>query len=89
VDTYAFGILVYYAITKQFPEGIFDMPGYLVPHYRKNWDLLVSKCLQADPAKRPESLVFAMNEFLDAKKTNLSLVQSMQHIEEKKLHKSE
>ncbi|MCH9632242.1 MAG: Serine/threonine-protein kinase Pkn1 [Chlamydiae bacterium] len=85
VDTYAFGILVYYAITKKFPEGIFDMPCYLVPHYRKNWDLLISKCLQADPAKRPESLVDAMNQLLEDKKAPQTLVQSMTQINEKNL----
>lgn len=79
-DAYAFGVLVYYAITKQFPEGIFDMPCYLVPHYRKNWDLLVQKCLQADPSKRPDSLVEALDALLVEKKT--SLAHSMTKIEE-------
>lgn len=81
-DSYAFGVLVYYAITKQFPEGIFDMPCYLVPHYRKNWDLLVQKCLQSDPAKRPDSLVEALDSLLIEKKA--TLVHSMEKIEETK-----
>lgn len=93
VDTYAFGILIYYAITKQFPEGIFDMPGALVPHYRKNWNLLVTECLQADPSKRPSSLVEAMKTLLEVQKSSASLAtsltKSIQHIEESKLPKVE
>ena len=84
VDTYAFGILVYYAITKRFPEGIFDMPCYLVPHYRKNWDGLISRCLQADPTKRPESLVDAMNELKEEKRDANSIAASMHQMNEKK-----
>ncbi len=71
-DAYAFGVLVYYAITKRFPEGVFDMPCDLVPQYQKNWNLLVSKCLQADPAKRPSSLLSALDSLLEEKKPSLS-----------------
>ena len=80
VDTYAFGILIYYAMTKKFPEGVFDMPGYIVPHYRKNWDQLITQCLQADPAKRPESLVDAMNNLLEEKKSSSNLSESIEQI---------
>lgn len=81
-DAYAFGVLMYYAITKQFPEGIFDMPCYLVPHYRKNWDLLVQKCMQYDPTKRPSKLLEAIESLLEEKKS--SLAHTISKIEEKR-----
>lgn len=71
-DTYAFGVLAYYAITKKFPEGVFEMPSYFMPQYRKNWDLLITKCLQADPEKRPKSLVEALDELLETTATPLT-----------------
>ncbi len=55
-DTYAFGVLAYYLISGQFPEGIFDMPSQLAPDYRKQWDTLVMGCLRVDPERRPASL---------------------------------
>jgi len=60
-DIYAFGILVYYLIVGEFPEGIFEMPSTLVPESAWNWDPLITACLQADPAKRPESLVVLLD----------------------------
>ena len=64
-DTYAFGILVYYLITREFPEGVFEMPSRRFPHYKKNWDLLVWNCLQKIPEKRPASLVNALDQMLE------------------------
>lgn len=55
-DTYAFGILAYYLITGQFPEGAFERPSQVAPDYRHNWDDLVTQCLQADPTRRPSQL---------------------------------
>lgn len=71
-DVYAFGVLIYYIIARKFPEGMFDMPSYIMPQYQKNWDLLVTKCLQADPTKRPDSLVKTLDEVLNEKKTPIS-----------------
>ncbi len=62
VDIYAFGILAYYMLMGEFPEGIFDMPSTLIPETVWKWDTLISSCLQADPKKRPESLVEALND---------------------------
>lgn len=64
VDVYAFGVLAYYLITQRMPEGFFELPSAFAPHYRANWDKLVTKCLQADPASRPASLMQAMDQFL-------------------------
>lgn len=59
-DVYAFGILVYYLLVGEFPEGLFDMPSKILPETNWNWDSLIKACLQPDPAKRPESLVQAL-----------------------------
>jgi formylglycine-generating enzyme required for sulfatase activity len=64
-DSYAFGVLVYYLITREFPEGVFDMPSRRFPHYKKNWDLLVWNCLQKAPERRPTSLVNSLRQMLE------------------------
>jgi formylglycine-generating enzyme required for sulfatase activity len=61
-DIYAFGILLYYLLMNKVPEGIFDMPNQHLPHLSYNWDLLLYHCLQADPAKRPNSLLKALDD---------------------------
>lgn len=55
-DSYAFGVLAYYLITGQFPEGAFEKPSKFAPDYRHNWDDLVEGCLQPDPTCRPTQL---------------------------------
>ena len=55
-DVYAFGVLAYYLLTTDFPEGIF-MPTKIPHDFLWNWDLLINACLQQDAAKRPASLV--------------------------------
>lgn len=55
-DIYAFGVLTYFLLMNEFPEGIFDLPssrGY----FRYQWDQLINQCLQANPDKRPHHLV--------------------------------
>lgn len=61
VDIYAFGVLAYYLLTGEFPEGIFDLPSAHRHEAGWNWDSLITSCLQADPERRPESLVEAIN----------------------------
>lgn len=56
-DVYSFGILAYHMLTKEFPEGIFEMPSELAERYQWNWDRLITSCLQANPEKRPELLL--------------------------------
>jgi len=56
-DTYAFGVLTYYLLMNEFPEGIFEMPSTRHPSYEYDWDSLISHCLQKDPNKRPECLL--------------------------------
>lgn len=59
-DCYAFGVLTYYLLMNEFPEGIFEMPSERLD-FRWNWDSLINNCLQSDPSKRPESLTEELN----------------------------
>src|SRR5262249_17346192 len=63
-DSYAFGVLAYWLLTGEFPEGIFEMPCERLPHLQYNWDALVRACLQMDAAKRPEHLSSAIDALL-------------------------
>lgn len=56
-DIYAFGVLAYYLLVGEFPDGLFDMPSSHFPDYEYDWDTLIRSCLQKDPTKRPESLL--------------------------------
>ncbi len=71
-DIYAFGILAYYLIAGEFPEGYFDLPSRVAPEYKLNWDLLICKCLQKDAKKRPELLIEALNSFLSTESSDIS-----------------
>lgn len=55
-DVYAFGVLAYFLLMKELPEGIFDLPSSR-GQYRYQWDQLIRQCLQNNPAKRPEHLL--------------------------------
>ena len=56
-DIYAFGVLIYFILTKSYPEGVFDLPSEKSPEYRLDWDSLVLSCMRQDPGKRPDKLV--------------------------------
>lgn len=56
-DVYAFGILAYYLLMGEFPDGLFEMPSAKASDYHWNWDHLIRLCLHSDPRKRPEFLV--------------------------------
>lgn len=60
-DCYAFGVLTYYLLMNEFPEGIFEMPSECLD-FQWNWDGLLRSCLQVDSAKRPESLLETLND---------------------------
>lgn len=56
VDAFAFGVLAYYLLCGQFPEGWIDRPSVVASQYRRDWDSVVENCLKADPKARPEQL---------------------------------
>lgn len=56
-DVFSFGVLAYYMLTKEFPEGIFVMPSESHERYQWKWDHLIKSCLQSLPEKRPEMLI--------------------------------
>ncbi len=55
-DVYAFGVLTYFLLMNELPEGVFDMPS-IRGQYRYQWDQLIRSCLQNHPSKRPDQLV--------------------------------
>ncbi len=63
-DVYAFGVLLYYLLTGEFPEGYFDLPSKKAPELKWNWDLLICRTLQTDPLRRPENLCARIEELL-------------------------
>ena len=44
-DTYALGVLTYYLLTKEFPDGCFYPPSHFLPDRSRNWDLFLYKTL--------------------------------------------
>jgi formylglycine-generating enzyme required for sulfatase activity len=55
-DIYAFGVLAYYLLTREFPEGIFDLPSDVRQDLKKNWNAFIIASLKKDPLKRPSSI---------------------------------
>jgi formylglycine-generating enzyme required for sulfatase activity len=84
-DIYSFGVLAYYLITREFPEGFFEMPSKIAPEYKLNWDLFICKCLQRDQKKRPERLTEALNTMLSKETTNVASIDilSWEEVEKK------
>ncbi len=74
-DVYAFGILIYYLMTGEFPEGYFELPSERCGELKYDWDRLVKSCLQNDPEKRPGQLTV----LLDSIKTPIRQATHAQH----------
>lgn len=56
-DVYAFGVLAYYMLMDEFPEGYFELPSQRYEELKYDWDRLMQCCLQANPEKRPAHLL--------------------------------
>lgn len=69
-DIYAFGVLLYYLLTGEFPEGYFELPSKKVPDLKWNWDLLICRFLQSDPMKRPDHLSAQIEELFTSSPCN-------------------
>ena len=60
-DSYAFGVLAYYILTRKYPEGIFPMPSEILQELKLDWDTLFRKCLPFNPNIRTSNLSDMMN----------------------------
>jgi formylglycine-generating enzyme required for sulfatase activity len=51
-DIWSFGVLIYFLLMNEFPEGLFPLPSvkYSKTHY--NWDLIIKECLNPNPELR-------------------------------------
>jgi len=83
IDSYSFGVLAYYLLSRKMPEGCFDLPSRIFPEAEGNWDYLISRCLQMNPAQRPVVLSHALNECLKTSKIQTGEMLSLSEIESK------
>lgn len=72
-DVYAFGVLSYFLLMNELPEGIFEMPSAR-GNYLYNWDQLIISCLNNNPTKRPDRLVEALQSVKQLEKAVASPV---------------
>ncbi len=78
-DIYAFGVLLYYLLMNKMPQGMFDLPSGRFPNLRYNWDLLFYHLMQADPARRPVSLIKALEDLKVTKTILPALLNEIDH----------
>ena len=60
-DNYAFGVLAYYLLMKEYAEGFFEMPSERRPSSKYDWDQLIRSCMHRDPTKRAKRLLDVLN----------------------------
>lgn len=82
-DVYAFGVLAYFLLMNELPDGIFEMPSAL-GQYAYQWDRLIHSCLQSQPSKRPECLVEGLESVRQSEKMVVCV-----DVEEKKIYEAE
>jgi formylglycine-generating enzyme required for sulfatase activity len=83
VDSYAFGILIYYLFMQKAPEGCFDLPSKSWSGLKYHWDFLIQRCLQQNPNLRPQKLLLGMDEYLRVPLQPLQEAMSMAEVEAK------
>lgn len=69
VDIYAFGVLIYYLLVGEYPEGYFCLPSSKKFDLEYDWDRVIQQCLQPNPEKRPNSLQTLLQEIQVAHQT--------------------
>ena len=64
-DIYAFGVLAYFLLMGEFPEGYFELPSARLVDHNWNWDTLICQCLSSNPKTRIELLLPALEAVRD------------------------
>lgn len=76
-DSFAFGVLAYYLLMGEYPEGSFLLPSARFDDCLIDWDMVVKTCLNPNPVARPYLLV----ELLAKAAVKLQVVEVEKHPE--------
>lgn len=80
-DIYAFGILAYYLLLGEFPEGYFELPSHKRRELKYDWDMLVTACLRPDPIQRSQCLASTFEKIKKRKEASKT-VKEEEEVEE-------